>query len=49
MPGHIYYRIGDYAHAKESFAASMKADEQIMQAQHVAVDEIGITCTTSCT
>lgn len=39
MPGHIFYRIGDYAHAKESFAASMKADEQYMQAQHVAVDE----------
>ena len=39
MPGHIFYRTGDYAHAKESFAASMKADEQYMQAQHVAVDD----------
>jgi tetratricopeptide (TPR) repeat protein len=39
MPGHIYYRIGDYAQAKESFAASMKVDEQYMQAQHVPVDE----------
>jgi tetratricopeptide (TPR) repeat protein len=39
MPGHIFYRTGDYARAKESFAASMKADEQYMQAQHVQVDE----------
>ena len=39
MPGHIFYRTGDYAHAKESFAASMKADEQYMQAQHVQVDD----------
>jgi hypothetical protein len=39
MPGHIFYRTGDYASAKESFAASTKADEQYMQAQHVQVDE----------
>jgi hypothetical protein len=39
MPGHIFYRTGDYAHAKESFAASMQADEQYMQAQHVDVDD----------
>ncbi len=39
MPGHIFYRIGDYARAGESFAASMKADEQYMQAQHVQVDD----------
>jgi hypothetical protein len=39
MPGHIFYRTGDYAHAKESFAASMRADEQYMQAQHVDVDD----------
>jgi hypothetical protein len=39
MPGHIFYRTGDYTHAKESFAASMKADEQYMQAQHVDVDD----------
>ena len=35
MPGHIFYRTGDYARAKESFAASMRADEQYMQVQHV--------------
>ncbi len=39
MPGHIFYRTGDYAHAKESFAASMKADEDYMQAQQVQVDD----------
>jgi len=39
MPGHIFYRTGDYARAKESFAASVKADEQYMQAQHVQVDD----------
>jgi hypothetical protein len=39
MPGHIFYRTGNYVRAKESFAASMKADEQYMQAQHVQVDD----------
>jgi hypothetical protein len=39
MPGHIFYRTGDYALAQESFAASMLADERYMQAQHVSVDE----------
>ncbi len=39
MPGHIFYRTGDYARAQQSFAASMRADEQYMQAQHVAVDD----------
>jgi hypothetical protein len=39
MPGHIFYRTGDYAHAKESFAASMKADEEYMREQHVQVDD----------
>jgi len=39
MPGHIFYRTGDYARAKESFAASMTADEQYMQAQQVQVDD----------
>lgn len=39
MPGHIFYRTGDYARAKQSFAASMQADESYMQAQHVEVDD----------
>jgi len=39
MPGHIFYRTGDYASAKQSFAASMKADEEYMEAQRVQVDD----------
>lgn len=39
MPGHIFYRTGDYASAKKAFAASMTTDEQYMQAQHVQVDD----------
>ncbi len=39
MPGHIFYRTGDYARAKASFAASMKVDEQYMREQHVQVDD----------
>lgn len=39
MPGHIYYRVGDYASATKAFVASTKADEAYMQAQHVPVDD----------
>jgi len=39
MPGHIFYRTGDYASAKQAFAASTMADEQYMQAQQVQVDD----------
>lgn len=39
MPGHIFYRVGDYARAKEAFTASMHADEHYMQTQHVNVDD----------
>ena len=39
MPGHIFYRMGDYARARESFSTSMKADEQYMQEQHIQVDD----------
>lgn len=39
MPGHIFYRVGDYGRAKESFAASSEADEHYMQEQHVSVDD----------
>ena len=38
MPGHIFYRTGDYASAERAFAASMAADESYMTAQNVAVD-----------
>jgi tetratricopeptide (TPR) repeat protein len=39
MPGHIFYRMGDYARAQKSFEASMEADESYMQAQHVRPDD----------
>jgi len=38
MPGHIFYRVGDYARAEQVFAASTEADEQYMQSQNVNVD-----------
>src|SRR6185312_16990642 len=31
MPGHIYYRLGDYARAERAFDASMLADETYMR------------------
>src|ERR1700733_5943119 len=39
MPGHIFYRMGEYATADKSLAASTVADETYMQAQHVSVDD----------
>ncbi len=39
MPGHIYYRCGDYAEAEHWFAASAAVDEHYMQTQHVAPDD----------
>jgi hypothetical protein len=39
MPGHIFYRTGDYATADKSFSASTVADETYMQAQRVSVDD----------
>ena len=39
MPGHIFYRVGDYAQAEHWFAASTMVDEQYMQTQHVDVDD----------
>jgi tetratricopeptide (TPR) repeat protein len=38
MPGHIYYRVGDYASADKWFSASTAADEHYMREQHVSVD-----------
>jgi tetratricopeptide (TPR) repeat protein len=38
MPGHIFYRLGDYAAAEKSFAASTQVDERYMRQQHVSVD-----------
>ena len=39
MPGHIFYRLGDYAKAEQAFDASMRVDEAYMRDQHVAVDD----------
>jgi len=39
MPGHIFYRMGEYARAQKSFDASLEADERYMQAQHVQPDD----------
>jgi tetratricopeptide (TPR) repeat protein len=38
MPGHIFFRIGDYAGAEQAFAASMQVDERYMREQHVQPD-----------
>lgn len=39
MPGHIYYRLGEYAKAEQAFDASMKVDETYMREEHVSVDD----------
>ena len=39
MPGHIYYRVGDYAQAEHWFAASMAADETYLRESKVSVDD----------
>jgi tetratricopeptide (TPR) repeat protein len=39
MPGHIFYRVGDYESARHSFEGSLHADESYMDAQHIAVDD----------
>jgi len=39
MPGHIFYRVGNYAEAEHWFAASIEADERYMRDQHVSPDD----------
>ena len=39
MPGHIYYRVGDYAQAEHWFAASTAVEERYQREQHVGVDD----------
>ncbi len=39
MPGHIFYRCGDYAHAEHWFAASTATDERYMRDGHVGPDD----------
>src|ERR1051326_6391829 len=38
MPGHIYFRIGDYARATQAFAAAVAVDKRYLRDQHVDVD-----------
>ena len=38
MPGHIFFRVGDYASAEKAFAASTQVDERYMREQKVSVD-----------
>ena len=39
MPGHIFYRTGDYASAETWFAQSTAVDEAYMRDQHIPVDD----------
>jgi tetratricopeptide (TPR) repeat protein len=39
MPGHIFFRLGDYAKAEKSFADSTAVDEKYMADQHVEPDD----------
>ncbi|MCU1249059.1 MAG: hypothetical protein JWQ49_2088 [Edaphobacter sp.] len=39
MPGHIFYRVGDYAQAEHWFAESTAVDEKYMRDQRVGVDD----------
>jgi tetratricopeptide (TPR) repeat protein len=39
MPGHIFYRVGDYAQAERWFAESTAVDEKYMREQKVDVDD----------
>ncbi len=39
MPGHIFFRVGDYARAEKAFADSLEVDERYMREQHVDPDD----------
>jgi tetratricopeptide (TPR) repeat protein len=38
MPGHIYYRVGNYSEAEHWFAASTNADEKYLREEHESPD-----------
>src|SRR5580704_2700530 len=38
MPGHIFYRVGNYAEAEHWFAASTEADERYLREWHESAD-----------
>jgi len=37
MPGHIFYRMGEYERARQIFLAAVKVDEDYMAVQHVSI------------
>jgi tetratricopeptide (TPR) repeat protein len=39
MPGHIYWRVGDYERARQSFVEALRVDEAYMADQHVRPEE----------
>ena len=39
MPGHIYWRVGDYERARQAFEASARVDEAYMAAQQIHPEE----------
>jgi tetratricopeptide (TPR) repeat protein len=39
MPGHIYWRVGDYERARQSFLDSVQVDESYMAAQGIKPEE----------
>src|SRR5205814_5000436 len=39
MPGHIFYRLGEYERARQIFLASLRVDQDYMAKQHVPVRE----------
>jgi tetratricopeptide (TPR) repeat protein len=39
MPGHIFFRMGDYARAEQAFSQSTQVDERYMREQHVSPDD----------
>jgi len=39
MPGHIYWRVGDYEKSRQSFVDSVRVDEAYMAAQAIKPDE----------
>jgi tetratricopeptide (TPR) repeat protein len=39
MPGHIYWRVGDYERARQSFMAAVRVDEDYMAAQQIRPEE----------
>jgi tetratricopeptide (TPR) repeat protein len=39
MPGHIYWRVGDYEKARQSFLASLHVDESYMAAEQIRPEE----------